>query len=467
MCYKKSLFLLFLCSLSLTAAANDYTIYSDGSSLTKGTATSVLNVYMKNVETISALQFDMSLPEGVDVYYGENEDEDMVYFISKGERAKTDHTASYNKLGERKFRVMVSSPTNSTFKETEANKTKPIVVITLDVASEAQCGARDVVIENVVLSHYDAESRTTQPYYPTATTSAIVIRPATGSNVSESANVLSIATADGTKLDAASYTSLTNGKSDAVIDLRATELADAFTVANLKSAGASLYYLPGGSTLTGENIVVDKQCSNYVIYDEKGAIIPSSFSATTATYTRAAGNAWGTICLPFAVASDSKVQYYTLETGGVDLTNGKLTFTEASTVPAGTPAVFCRTEGESLSVSASNVEVKAGVAGQYSGGLQMLGTYEPTTITGDNYFIAEDAFWKAETDEISIPAFRAYFKGMSSEVKNFSISLDNETGLKTVSVEMDKDAIYDLMGRNLLKVQKGINIVNGKKILVK
>ena len=204
------------------------------------------------------------------------------------------------------------------------------------------------------------------------------------------------------------------------------------------------------------------------LVDKRGLVAPKqSLTVEKVSYIRAAGNAWGTICLPFTVVSDSKVQYYTLETGGVDLANGKLTFTEASTVPAGTPAVFCRTEGESLSVSASNVEVKAGAAGQYSGGLQMLGTYEPTTITGDNYFIAEDAFWKAETDEISIPAFRAYFKGMSSEVKNFSISLDNETGLKTVSVEMDKDAIYDLMGRNLLKLQKGINIVNGKKILVK
>lgn len=172
--FKLYLLLLF-CSLSSTVPADNYKIYSEDLNVKKGTVSSELNVFMTNEKTISALQFDITFPEGIDVFYGENEDEDMVYFITKGERAKSDHTVSYNKLSDRKYRVMVSSPTNSTFKESETAKSKPIAVITLDVATDVCYGIKDVTISDVVLSHYDSGSRITEPYYPDNSKSNIIV----------------------------------------------------------------------------------------------------------------------------------------------------------------------------------------------------------------------------------------------------------------------------------------------------
>lgn len=163
-----------LCCLSMASNAQDYTLYAEDLSVTPGTDNSILNIYMTNVETVSALQFDIALPEGVDVYYGENEDEDMVYFISKGERAKSDHTVSYLKQNDRTYRVMVSSPTNATFKETEASKTKPVACIRLVVAADAKDGEASINLKNIVFAHYIGGDQS-QPYYPDEFSSTLLI----------------------------------------------------------------------------------------------------------------------------------------------------------------------------------------------------------------------------------------------------------------------------------------------------
>lgn len=157
------------------AEANEYQITSDDIRVEKGTESADMNIYMSNTETISALQFDITFPEGIDVFYGENEDEDMVYFINKGERAKTDHTASYKKLGERTYRVMISSPTNASFKETEANRTKPVAVIKLTLANGLEDGNYTANISNIVFSHYDNVNITSVPYYPADVEAKIVV----------------------------------------------------------------------------------------------------------------------------------------------------------------------------------------------------------------------------------------------------------------------------------------------------
>lgn len=397
---------------------------------------------------VCGIQFDMYLPEGIDVVLDEYSDPDLY-----GGRS-TKITTEGSIQGDGSLRVLAYSAKNYVYTGTEG----AVVTINVKASNTLAKGVYVMELKNMFVTKYVSGE-----------TSKVIPADYKASIFSGSPQLGKV-TVEG-HLSADGCTALNGALKDngTITSLDLSNVTGIDSESEINSANPNmLIFVPEKKVPANKKNVVEKGvCACLSVSDGKPFETPSAFTATSATYTRAAGNAWGTICLPFAVASDSKVQYYTLETGGVDLANGKLTFTEASTVPAGTPAVFCRTEGEILSVSASNVEVKAGAAGLYSGGLQMLGTYEPTTITGDNYFIAEDAFWKAETDEISIPAFRAYFKGMSSEVKNFSISLDNETGLKTVSVEMDKDAIYDLMGRNLLKVQKGINIVNGKKILVK
>lgn len=69
---------------------------------------------------------------------------------------------------------------------------------------------------------------------------------------------------------------------------------------------------------------------------------------------------------------------------------------------------------------------------------------------------------------VTIPAGKAYLVISSSSIKEFYGFADDATGIKTIGNEqmtIDNAAIYNLAGQRLQKMQKGINIVNGKKVL--
>jgi len=96
------------------------------------------------------------------------------------------------------------------------------------------------------------------------------------------------------------------------------------------------------------------------------------------------------------------------------------------------------------------------------------------TITGADgrYVLANKTsgvgFYRVSNPAITIPAGKAYLDVPSGGVKEFYLfSFDEEeTGLKDLKDLKDlNDVIYNLAGQRISKLQKGINIVNGKKVL--
>ncbi len=65
-------------------------------------------------------------------------------------------------------------------------------------------------------------------------------------------------------------------------------------------------------------------------------------------------------------------------------------------------------------------------------------------------------------DQGTIKAGKAYLEGASG-IKAFLFN-DEATGISNVNVN-ENGAIYNLAGQRLNKMQKGINIINGKKVL--
>ena len=71
----------------------------------------------------------------------------------------------------------------------------------------------------------------------------------------------------------------------------------------------------------------------------------------------------------------------------------------------------------------------------------------------------------------AIKGLRAYFivpDAQSSGVKLFFNSI--EDGIEAIDngkVTMDNAEIYNLAGQRLKKAQRGVNIINGKKVLIK
>ena len=160
---------------------------------------------------------------------------------------------------------------------------------------------------------------------------------------------------------------------------------------------------------------------------------------------------------------------------------------DAVAVPAGVEAFTGVIEGEWLklnpvtsAVPASEPVVLKAAPGFYSfipvesapaieGTNDLLGTAEPLETTGVEYVLA-----KPEGEEVgfyitqgTIPAGKAYLVS-SSGVKGFVFSEDGATGIVNLEQNLDKnEPIYNLAGQRLQQMQKGINIVNGKKVLVK
>jgi len=95
------------------------------------------------------------------------------------------------------------------------------------------------------------------------------------------------------------------------------------------------------------------------------------------------------------------------------------------------------------------------------------------TADGRQYVLTEKdskvGFYKVQEGTI-IPAGKAYISSEAG-VKAFYFEGDNATSmneeLRMKNEEFNEDAIYNLAGQRLQKMQKGINIVNGKKIFVK
>lgn len=102
-------------------------------------------------------------------------------------------------------------------------------------------------------------------------------------------------------------------------------------------------------------------------------------------------------------------------------------------------------------------------------GYKMIGTMAPTTNLATNcLIIKEDKVYKS-TGSSKVNAMSAYFEiPANTPAREFSFSVNGETtGIKFVvtgdKVENDNCKIYDLQGRQVENMQRGVYVVNGKK----
>lgn len=100
---------------------------------------------------------------------------------------------------------------------------------------------------------------------------------------------------------------------------------------------------------------------------------------------------------------------------------------------------------------------------------KMIGTMAPATNLATNcLIIKEDKVYKS-TGSSKVNAMSAYFEvPASGDAREFTFSVNGETtGIKFVvtgdKVENDNCKIYDLQGRQVENMQRGVYVVNGKK----
>lgn len=205
-------------------------------------------------------------------------------------------------------------------------------------------------------------------------------------------------------------------------------------------------------------------------YKNTDQIIYFDMMGTPATaYVRTApkGTNYATTCLPFALDNEDDNTYYTVSA----VSSTAITLTETNTVEANTPCIVKLYNDDEIDNAAFSAIV-VGDAPSYipevgeevvAGALTFKGTYDSMTLT-EGYVISGDKFW--EVASANVKPFRGYFEG-SLGVKSLKIQIEDATGIHDITDELSNEDIYNLQGIKLNRVQKGINIVGGKKVLVR
>ena len=239
---------------------------------------------------------------------------------------------------------------------------------------------------------------------------------------------------------------------------------------------------------TGETLATD----NLVLEDSKDFVAYEPFAAKAASYSRPVkeGTIWATLCLPFEVSIDNQ-NFRAFKLLSADEGTGTVELEEIeASIAAGTPVIIKMKDGATqLSISEADKAIAKDVqtSETANGNYQLQGLYTQKMFSKDTdnncYIVKGDKLMNpakllgTATEFVGSKPFRAYMVDNSSApaagARMFSISVGGSTtAIEQLETTADSKAeYYDLQGRRLQNLQKGVNIVKrgGKtmKVIIK
>ena len=240
---------------------------------------------------------------------------------------------------------------------------------------------------------------------------------------------------------------------------------------------------------TGETLATD----NLALDDDKDFVAYEPFAAKAASYSRTmnAGTTWATLCLPFEVSLDGQnFRAFKLLSADDVTETVELEEIEGS-IEAGTPVIIKMNDGATeLKFTEADKEIAKDVqtAETADANYKLQGIYTKKEFSKDTdnncYIVKGDKLMnpaklldKTTTEHVGSKPFRAYMVDNSSApaagARMFSISVGGSTtAIEQLETTADSKAeYYDLQGRRLQNLQKGVNIVKrgGKtmKVIIK
>ena len=189
-------------------------------------------------------------------------------------------------------------------------------------------------------------------------------------------------------------------------------------------------------------------------------------------YNGGDGNVYNTFAAPFDVAlADDNVKMYK---GSVNTAGHELTLSQVDAAPADAGVMLL---GENSSANDVTLKAISGVAALDGNSLVGI-TSELSDLTGKLILGISDqtgvvGFFTAGSSVASLQANHAYLPWADSQVKGISMRIEGEaTSIGKIeggqTNASGNGAIYDLMGRRVLRAEKGgFYIQNGRKFIVK
>ena len=239
-----------------------------------------------------------------------------------------------------------------------------------------------------------------------------------------------------------------------------------------------------GETLTAENLALD---------DNKDFVAYEPFAAKAASYNRTMkeGTTWATLCLPFEVSLENQ-NFRAFKLLSADEGTATVELEEIKArIEAGTPVIIKMKDGATklnFTVADKAIAKDVQTAETANGNYQLQGLYTQKMFSKDtdnNCYIVKGSklmnpaklLGETATKSAGSKPFRAYMADNSSApaagARMFSISVGGSTtAIEQLETTADSKAeYYDLQGRRLQNLQKGVNIVKrgGKtmKVIIK
>lgn len=233
-----------------------------------------------------------------------------------------------------------------------------------------------------------------------------------------------------------------------------------------------------GSPLTIDALPLDDSKA-YTLYEE--------CDVNNASYERQVKSKWATLCLPYTSqpsSEDNTCYFYTLKSVGTE--SVELVRVEEGVIVAGQPVVVRKKNADKTSFrvvsGTASPDEKAKAVKEpktEEGAPRLIGTFAPIVLNDDCYFIAKDLFrlvsdYKPAATGVKIAAYRAYIqpdatqKGGSAQL---TIGVDEGTSQVDAATLVDllndtEAEYYDVQGRRIPQLQRGINIVKvGSKVM--
>lgn len=213
--------------------------------------------------------------------------------------------------------------------------------------------------------------------------------------------------------------------------------------------------------------------------DDKAFELYEACFVQDGSYTRPMASTWGTLCLPYVIKPSDRntCLFYKIET----MENDKVLLTEITRghILAGTPLVVRKKDDSQKDISIYSEYAMMSTAPSNDNANPLKGTFSTTELTDDCYFIAKNQFrlvenYKGAASGVKVAGFRAYLQpettAGSKRADVLSIGTDDEaTGIESAEVidwlNNPSAEYYDLKGRRVEGLQKGINIVKvGKRV---
>lgn len=258
------------------------------------------------------------------------------------------------------------------------------------------------------------------------------------------------------------------------------------TYANYKSGYLTKKVGTNGNEIigaTGSPLTIDA----LPLDDSKAYKLYEDCDVNNASYEREVKSEWATLCLPYTIhpnSEDNTCYFYTLKSVGTE--SVELVRVEEGVIEAGQPVVVRKKNADQTSFcvvsGTASPDEKAKAVKEpktEEGAPRLIGTFAPIVLKDDCYFIAKDLFrlvsdYKPAATGVKIAAYRAYIqpdatqKGGSAQL---TIGVDEGTSQVDAATLVDllndtEAEYYDVQGRRIPQLQRGINIVKvGSKVM--